>query len=140
MAIDSARIALRIAVAPIHFCGGHHAPWKHQMAGYRNIMFAEQAGANTPWVTAFLMQPSLPFAVSLLILTGCGFFAPIEPVLAQQVSREQDIGDLRLGQRVKVDDGTCPAGQIKEISGTKMTSTGIVRVQKCIPRLGPKRK
>ena len=60
--------------------------------------------------------------------------------LAQPVSREQDIGELRLGQRVKVDDGTCPAGQIKEISGTRMTSGGIVRSQKCIPRLGPKQK
>jgi hypothetical protein len=62
------------------------------------------------------------------------------PSFAQPVSREQDIGELRLGQRVKVDDGTCPAGQIKEISGTRMTSGGIIRSQKCIPRLGPKQK
>jgi hypothetical protein len=78
--------------------------------------------------------------LSLLMLAGGVFIMPAAPVLAQHVSREQDIGDLRLGQRVKVDDGTCPAGQIKEISGTRMTSTGIVRTQKCIPRLGPKHK
>jgi hypothetical protein len=60
--------------------------------------------------------------------------------MADQVAREQDIVNLRLGQRVKVDDGTCPAGQIKEVSGTKMASTGIVRASKCIPRLGPKSK
>lgn len=59
---------------------------------------------------------------------------------ATAVSREQDITDLRLGQRVLVDDGSCPAGQIKEVSGAKMTPAGILRVQKCIPRLGPKRK
>jgi hypothetical protein len=59
---------------------------------------------------------------------------------AQPLSREQDIVDLKLGQRVKVDDGTCPAGQIKEISGTKMTTTGVVRARKCVPRLGPKQK
>jgi hypothetical protein len=59
---------------------------------------------------------------------------------AQPVSRERDIGDLRLGQRIKVDDGTCPAGQIKEISGTRMTSNGIVRSQTCIPRVGPRQK
>ena len=58
--------------------------------------------------------------------------------MALSVSREQDIVDLKLGQRVKVDDGTCPAGQIKEVSGTKMTTTGVVRARKCIPRLGPK--
>jgi len=38
--------------------------------------------------------------------------------LAQQaVMREQGIVDLRLGQRVLVDDDSCPAGQIKEVSG-----------------------
>lgn len=84
-------------------------------------------------------RPS-PTAVSFLILGGCGWFALAAPTLAQHVSREQDVGDLRLGQRIKVDDGTCPAGQVKEISGAKMTSTGIVRAQKCIPRLGPKQK
>ncbi len=62
------------------------------------------------------------------------------PVLAQQVSREQDIVALRLGQRIQVDDGSCPAGQIKEVSGAKMTATGIVRSAKCIPRLGPKKR
>ena len=59
---------------------------------------------------------------------------------ADQVAREQDIVNLRLGQRIKVDDGTCPAGQVKEVSGTKMSAAGVVRARKCIPRLGPKTK
>jgi hypothetical protein len=75
-----------------------------------------------------------------LVLAGCALFALDSPALAQQVSREQDIGELRLGQRIKVDDGTCPAGQVKEISGTRITSAGIVRGQKCIPRLGPQQR
>jgi hypothetical protein len=60
--------------------------------------------------------------------------------LAQQtiVSREQDIADLRLGQRVMVDDGSCPTGQIKEIKGAQMTTSGVMRTRKCVPRLGPK--
>ena len=59
---------------------------------------------------------------------------------AQQtiVSREQDIVDLRLGQRVMVDDGSCPAGQIKEVQGAQMTTSGVLRTRKCVPRLGPK--
>ena len=59
---------------------------------------------------------------------------------AQQsiVSREQDIPDLRLGQRVMVDDGSCPAGQIKEVQGAQMTASGVSRTRKCVPRLGPK--
>ena len=62
------------------------------------------------------------------------------PVLAQQVSREQDIVEMRLGQRILVDDGSCPAGQIKEVSGAKMTATGVSRSSRCIPRLGPKKR
>ena len=57
-----------------------------------------------------------------------------------QVSREQDIVGLRLGQRVLVDDGSCGAGQIKEVSGAKMTPTGVLASRRCIPRSGPKRK
>ena len=59
---------------------------------------------------------------------------------AQQtiVGREQDIVELRLGQRVMVDDGSCPAGQIKEVQGAQMTASGVVRTRKCVPRLGPK--
>jgi hypothetical protein len=47
---------------------------------------------------------------------------------------------LRLGQRVLVDDGSCPAGQIKEVSGSQMTTNGVVRARKCIPRLGTKKR
>lgn len=53
---------------------------------------------------------------------------------AQSVGREQDIVGLRLGQRVLVDDGTCPAGEIKQVSGAKMTPTGVVAARKCVPR------
>jgi hypothetical protein len=86
---------------------------------------------NTPIKKA----SSIP-CLSLSVLGGCALFLLATPTLAQQVSREQDIGELRLGQRIKVDDGTCPAGQVKEVSGTRMTSSGVIRAQKCIPRLG----
>jgi hypothetical protein len=72
-----------------------------------------------------------------LLLLG---LAQIWPARAQYVGREQDVVNLRLGQRVLVDDGTCPAGQIKQVSGSKMTPTGVVAARKCIPRLGPKKK
>ena len=61
------------------------------------------------------------------------------PAMAQQVAREQDIADLRLGQRIMVDDGSCPAGQIKEVTGVKLTTTGVARARKCVPRMGTKK-
>jgi hypothetical protein len=55
---------------------------------------------------------------------------------ADIVGRESDIADLRLGQRVYVDDGSCPAGQIKEIAGMRLTASGVERTRKCVDRKG----
>ena len=75
-----------------------------------------------------------------LFLVMFGLLTQVAAAHTTVFSREQDVVDLKLGQRVRIDDGTCPAGQIKEISGTKMTTSGVVRARKCIPRLGPKQK
>jgi hypothetical protein len=53
--------------------------------------------------------------------------------------REPDPGELRLGQRVYVDDGTCPAGQVKEVAGANLTASGIVRTRQCVARNSVKR-
>lgn len=67
-------------------------------------------------------------------------FALATTARAGTVGREQDIVDLKLGQRVQVDDGTCPAGQVKEVRGTKMTDKGVARTSACVPRYGPRTK
>ncbi|PDT89098.1 hypothetical protein CO669_16130 [Bradyrhizobium sp. Y36] len=59
---------------------------------------------------------------------------------AATVGREQDIVDLKLGQRIQVDDGTCPAGQVKEVRGARMSDKGVVRTATCVQRYGPKTK
>ena len=59
---------------------------------------------------------------------------------AQTFSREHDIPDLRLGQKVMVDDGSCPTGQIKEVMGSQMTAQGVLRTRKCIQRMGTKKR
>ncbi len=77
--------------------------------------------------------------VSHVILAAFLLFGFATPALAQQVAREQDIADLRLGQRIMVDDGSCPAGQIKEVTGVKLTTSGVARARKCVPRMGTKK-
>ena len=57
----------------------------------------------------------------------------------QHVGRESDITTLRLGQRIQVDDGTCPAGQVKEVSGSKMVANGVMMSRTCVPRVGTKK-
>jgi hypothetical protein len=77
--------------------------------------------------------------VSRIIFFALLLIGFASPVAAAQVGREQDIVDLRLGQRVLVDDGSCPAGQIKEVTGVTLTTTGIARARKCVPRMGTKK-
>jgi uncharacterized protein DUF6719 len=78
--------------------------------------------------------------MSRVVIALLGGLALSTEAWAQQtiVSREQDIVDLKLGQRVMVDDGSCPAGQIKVVQGAQMTTSGVQRTRKCVPRLGPK--
>jgi hypothetical protein len=73
---------------------------------------------------------------SRLVLGAFALAALVTSAMAEQVSREQDITELRLGQRILVDDGSCPAGQIKEVYGARMTASGILRARQCVPRLG----
>lgn len=77
---------------------------------------------------------------ALSLIGALALLLPAAAMAAEQVAREQDIVELRLGQRVQVDDGSCPAGQIKEIAGTNLTAAGVARSRKCVPRLGIKRK
>ena len=84
-----------------------------------------------------------PYALKLLcFLAAFAWLAYGVAPSAQATTfgREQDIPDLKLGQRVRIDDGTCPPGQVKEVSGAKMTETGVVHARKCVPRVGIKQK
>jgi Family of unknown function (DUF6719) len=50
-----------------------------------------------------------------------------------KVSKEPPNGGLRYGERLLVDDGSCPAGQIKELTGAK-SANGVKRLRRCIKR------
>jgi hypothetical protein len=77
---------------------------------------------------------------SLALPASLALWLIATPAVAQTFSREQDIVDLRLGQRALVDDGSCPTGQIKEVMGSQMTTSGVLRTRKCIQRLGAKKR
>ena len=57
---------------------------------------------------------------------------------AEMLKREPAMGKLKLGQRVLVDDGRCPSGQIMEVVGGDHVKAGgtqqIERKRRCIPR------
>ena len=78
-----------------------------------------------------MKQAPVILASGLLLLLAPGAVAPAH---ATQVQRESDIVNLRLGQRIKVDDGSCPAGQIKEVVGVALTPKGVARSHSCVSR------
>ena len=57
---------------------------------------------------------------------------------AQVLKQEPPMGKLREGQRVLVDNGKCPAGQILEVTGGNHIKVGgkkqIERSRRCVPR------
>ncbi|WP_293858379.1 DUF6719 family protein [uncultured Alsobacter sp.] len=69
-----------------------------------------------------------------LVLAGC--LAVATPAFAQQIlKKEPERGELRKGQTVYVDDGTCPKGQIKVVTaGNNVGSGGRARQKECIKR------
>jgi hypothetical protein len=76
-------------------------------------------------------------AIILLDLTIATAVMPA-PVRAQVLSREPAMGAMKEGERVLVDDGTCPKGQIKEVIGGNHVKVGgtkqIERQRRCIAR------
>ena len=57
---------------------------------------------------------------------------------ATVLKQEPPLGAMREGQVVLVDDGSCPAGQIKRVVGGNHTKEGgtkqIERTRSCVPR------
>ncbi|WP_083742028.1 DUF6719 family protein [Bradyrhizobium mercantei] len=83
---------------------------------------------------AAMLRMGLVALVSAAALGAMVHSAAAEP----SFMREGDIVDLRVGQRVFVDDGSCPAGQIKQVVGSKLSENGVVRTRSCVPRLAKK--
>jgi hypothetical protein len=59
-----------------------------------------------------------------------------QPALAQQIlKKEPERGQLRDGETVYVDDGSCPKGQIKAVTaGANVGGGGRKRQKTCIKR------
>jgi hypothetical protein len=73
------------------------------------------------------------WAISLVI-----FAVTSSTAFAEVLKQEPKMGDLKENQVVLVDDGSCPAGQIKRVvGGNHVKATGtkyIERKRTCVPR------
>ena len=66
-------------------------------------------------------------------LATAALLVSIGAAQSQVLKNEPAAGNLPLGKKVLVDDGTCPAGQIKQVTGGSNTQQ-IARSTKCVPR------
>lgn len=66
---------------------------------------------------------------ALILLLPLALAACETPIM----TAEPPAGTLRPGQRALVDDGRCPPGQLREVTGTQGVSTG-GRQSRCVPR------
>ncbi|NJL09127.1 MAG: hypothetical protein HC900_13505 [Methylacidiphilales bacterium] len=82
-------------------------------------------------------------AVSLVLAAGLPALVLAGPAAAAPriFPTEPELGTLRVGQRVLVDDGVCKAGEIREVvvnsrklGDTKSYPDGGPRVRRCIKR------
>ena len=73
-------------------------------------------------------------------MPGCKLVlvALVFAIAVSALKEEPPMWQLREGQTVLVDDGSCPAGQIKQIIGGNHVKAGgtkhILRTYKCIPK------
>ena len=83
-----------------------------------------------------MMANPKPLLVALVFTVGLS--ATVSPIVAEVLKTEPAMGQLREGQTVLVDDGSCPAGQIKQVIGGNHVKVGgtkhIVRKYSCIPK------
>lgn len=70
-------------------------------------------------------------ATVLAMTAGVGIAATV-------LKTEPPMGALKEGQRVLVDDGSCPPGQLREVIGGNHTKAGgksnVIRQYRCVPR------
>jgi hypothetical protein len=74
----------------------------------------------------------------VVVAAGIAFFSAADKAAAASMLKQEPApGALRSGERVLVDDGTCPAGQIKLVIGghnAAGTSSGPTRKRRCVKR------
>lgn len=63
----------------------------------------------------------------IVTVTALGMLAGCQSVLKTEPAK----GQLHYGSKVLVDDGTCPPGQVKQVTGGN--GEGIPRKRECIP-------
>jgi len=71
------------------------------------------------------MTNSRPTKLLIVVAVGVGV-ACVVPVEAQILKKEPDANQLPCGQKVLVENNTCPADQILEVTGSCLNATATI--------------
>jgi hypothetical protein len=64
----------------------------------------------------------------LVVIVACGGYAYGVPAGAQPLKKEPDANQLACGQKALVENNTCPADQILEVTGSCLKTTSPIDV------------
>jgi hypothetical protein len=59
----------------------------------------------------------------IVVIAACASIASTVPVWAQTLKKEPDANQLSCGQKVLVENNTCPADQILQVTGSCLNAT-----------------
>jgi hypothetical protein len=84
-----------------------------------------------------MTRHAMLFAAASVVLTA---ILSAGGASAQMLKREPPMGALKEGQTVLVDDGACPKGQVRRVTGGNHTAVGgakqVRRSSSCVARQG----
>ena len=94
-------------------------------------------------VACVSLWSALVVAAPIAALAQSAASAPAVAASLPVLAKDPEQGHLRPGQQVLVDDGSCPAGQIKELTGGTnrkcQVDAGVLDTSKCHPVTGAHR-
>ncbi|GEC35618.1 hypothetical protein EFR01_57890 [Sinorhizobium fredii] len=92
----------------------------------------EGSFVQIPW-TDTILSARMEREMNSARLLAIGLVALATSACAQTLTAEPGPGTLASGAKVLVDDGTCPEGQIKQVTGGN-NALGISRRRECVAR------
>jgi uncharacterized caspase-like protein len=108
-------------------------PWDHSSL-MGDVVLVPLTGGAPAAVTPAVVSPPAAAPVPAAPSPPPPRAAGQAPAFTKEILKQEPaVGKLPTGASVLVDDGTCPAGQIKQVVGGNIV-TGQARLRSCIPR------
>jgi uncharacterized caspase-like protein len=131
--LDISAVMKRVRSEVVAATRDKQVPWDHSSLVGDVVLVPASADPTPPVVTAPAPVAQPPAAPPPVTPPAPRTGAVVPAFTRDILKREPAIGQLPTGASVLVDDGTCPAGQIKQVVGGNV-ATGQPRLRSCVAR------